>query len=203
MNEFIEIPANKKSLRQRRLVFGVGINDANYMVRIKIEDKYVICPYYQKWTAMLERCHSEKYQKKMPTYKGCSVCDEWLLFSNFKSWMAKQDWEGKELDKDLLFHGNKVYSPKTCFFVPRSVNLLLGSCASRRGEYPLGVSFNSKRGCYESSVSVNGKPEFVGRFPTPELAHEAYKVAKYKVIHATAMKCKEPLRGALLNHKII
>lgn len=50
---------------------------------------------------------------------GCSVCEEWLTFSNFKRWMEQQDYEGKALDKDLLVSQNKTYSSETCVFVPR------------------------------------------------------------------------------------
>lgn len=45
--------------------------------------------YYETWKGMLRRCYSELYHKKEPTYKECSVCDEWLLFSNFKNGMMK------------------------------------------------------------------------------------------------------------------
>lgn len=38
--------------------------------------------------------------------------EEWLLFSNFKSWMEQQ--EEKVLDKDLLHTHNKIYT--NCLF---------------------------------------------------------------------------------------
>ena len=71
---------------------------------------------------MLQRCYSESHLVRQPTYKGCSVCEEWLTFSNFKSWMEQQDWEGKQLDKDLLVYKNKIYSPETCVFVSSVIN---------------------------------------------------------------------------------
>ena len=113
-----------KMVKPKRLVYGVGINDADYVVQKwetigyvngKQKQKLIwICPYYSAWKSMLKRCYSSKYQDKRPTYKGCSVSDEWLTFSVFKVWMEKQDWEGKQLDKDLLFEGNKIYSADTC-----------------------------------------------------------------------------------------
>ena len=63
----------------RSLICGVGVNDANYATSGKR-----MCPFYRRWINMLERCYSEKFQEKNPTYRGCSVCEEWLTFSNFK-----------------------------------------------------------------------------------------------------------------------
>ena len=100
-----------------KLVFGVGINDADYVVQKfetigyvdgKQERKLVwACPYYRAWKNMLARCYYHKVQGNRPTYSGCIVSEEWLRFSNFRRWMANQDFEGKQLDKDLLFEGNK------------------------------------------------------------------------------------------------
>ena len=58
-----------------------------------------------------------EYLERRPAYKDVVVRQEWLTFSNFKRWMEKQDWEGKQLDKDIIVLGNKVYSPETCAFV--------------------------------------------------------------------------------------
>ena len=99
-----------------RLIQGVGTNDANYTVKIsedlprlpngKRRRKVVWrCPYYSRWESMLSRVYSKNYHLRRPTYKGCSVCEEWLLFSNFKKWVDEQpcgDWENRHLDKDLL-----------------------------------------------------------------------------------------------------
>lgn len=105
-------------------VCGVGINDSDYVVQKKETIKGIdgkrkqrlvwICPYYRAWQSMLVRAYSKSYHKRRPTYIGCSVSEEWKTFSNFKSWMEGQVWEGKQLDKDLLVEGNKVYSEETC-----------------------------------------------------------------------------------------
>ncbi len=103
--------------RPRGLVCGVGINDADYVVRRRNPDgSYWLCPYYHRWTNILIRCYNKFSLEKRPTYVGCSVCPEWIYFMNFRSWMEKQGWEGKHLDKDIITQGNKVYSPeKLCF----------------------------------------------------------------------------------------
>jgi hypothetical protein len=121
-NQFIEKPASKKSIAFRKPVHGVGINDADYEIHPTINGKKAMCKYYRSWHSMLERCYSKKVQARQPAYKGCTVCDEWLTFSNFKSWMIKQEWQGKALDKDIRVKGNKVYSPETCMFVTAKEN---------------------------------------------------------------------------------
>ena len=100
----------------------VGINDATYIVKTTINGKRVTCPYYSKWSEMIRRCYSTEYQGRKPTYSDCCVHAGWWLFSSFKRWMEKQDWQGKHLDKDLIKAGNKMYSPLTCVFVSNKVN---------------------------------------------------------------------------------
>ena len=177
MNEFIEIPASKKSLGQRKSIFGVGINDANYITRIERNGKSVSCPYYMVWKSMITRCHSERYQKKQPSYIDCSVSDEWKFFSTFRRWMKKQSWEGNDLDKDILEAGNKHYSSETCIFIPRSLNALLLKRESARGEWPIGVHLH-KKGVFRANCCDSGKIKHLGLFDTPEGAERAYREFK-------------------------
>jgi len=102
MNTFIELPINNKSIGQRKLVYGVGINDANYVVTAVLNGKQIRCTYYSTWKNMLERCYSEKYHISHPTYRSCFVCKEWQVFSIFRAWMIQQDWNDKQLDKYIL-----------------------------------------------------------------------------------------------------
>lgn len=202
MSEFIEIKANKMSLFRRKPLFGVGINDADYMVKPMVNGKRIICKYYVAWKDMLNRCYCSKYQEKHPSYHGCTVCDEWVIFSNFKSWMEMQDWKGKDLDKDLLIQGNKIYSPETCLFIPQSINKLLTSRGALRGLHPVGACYHKASGKYAAKVWTNGKRKHIGLFDTPNLAHKAYKLHKYAYIKEVALRQDEPLRSALLNYKI-
>lgn len=173
-------------MAKKNKVYGVGINDADYKI-IKIEylgkSQKVLwrCPYYSRWRDMIKRCYSELEQKKYPSYKGCTVCEEWLLFSNFRGWMSSQDWDGKELDKDVLTEGNKIYSPETCIFVEKEVNLFLRSSPASRGNYPLGVHLDSDSGKFVAQCrQVKGKRKYLGLFGTPEEAHSAWMREKFK-----------------------
>lgn len=168
---------------KKSLVYGVGINDACYAVKPVVNGRRACCPFYRVWMDMLMRCYDEKRKKIQPTYAGCSVCGEWLTFSNFKRWMERQDWQGKEIDKDLLVVGNKVYSPDTCVFVSSMTNSFTVDCGASRGEFPVGVSFNKQRGKVRARCSnpFTGKTEHLGYFSCPDQAHQAWRRRKHEL----------------------
>ncbi len=182
MSSFIELPASKVSISARNPVRGIGINDAHYLVCPEINGKRVMCPFYRVWKNMLQRCYSEKYHQRCPTYIGCTVIKEWLLFSAFKGWMINQNWKRKELDKDIKSIGNKIYSPENCLFVSRSINMLMNDNATRRGEYPIGVSFHNTNNKFQAHCSHNGKSANLGYYNTPEEASVAYLTYKHSII---------------------
>ena len=167
------------------LVCGVGKNDADYNVAIykNIGGKVTLmfrCPFYKKWRNMIERCYSKTRQSRHPTYIGCTVCEEWLLFSNFKSWMEKQDWQGKELDKDILVFGNKIYSPETCVFVSDRLNSLCSDKSNKERKLLQGCRFCNVTGKYQSQCFdvFKNKKVSLGYFKTQEEAHSAWKLKK-------------------------
>lgn len=164
------------------MICGVGINDADYIVQPTVNGKRVWCQFYRVWKNMLVRCYDVKFQATNPTYKGCRVCDEWLTFSKFKSWMETQSWQGKQLDKDLLVSGNNIYSPDTCVFVDKETNIFTTDRGAARGDWPLGVSFNK---CAKKFVSYCNNPftrkrEHLGYFDYPDQAHKAWQAKKHE-----------------------
>lgn len=189
-------------MKKNKLVFGVGINDAEYTIKKnavsyengKKKQKLVwVCPFYRKWAHMLERCYSEKQSTNNPTYKGCSVCEEWLTFSNFKAWMEQQDWEDKHLDKDILFPGNKIYSPETCVFIDAKVNTFLIESDASRGQYMVGVCWHKR--CKKFRARCNdgeGKLKHIGLFDTELEAHQAWLAFKLKVAKELAAEQSDP-----------
>lgn len=166
-----------------KLLFGVGINDADYAVQPKVNGTAVRCPYYVAWTLMLQRAYHRQSMIRNPCYEGVTVCDEWLRFTNFKNWMEAQDWKGKELDKDIIEPGNKTYGPDRCVYVEPAVNSLLTKSTSSRGDFPIGVTKKKKSGRYKARVSKGGPySETIGTFDTVEEASEAYNKAKSEYI---------------------
>jgi len=191
-------------MKPKKLVHGVGINDAGYATQRfetivcsdgKRKQKFVWrCPYYRVWKSVLERCYSEKYQKRHPTYKGCSVSEEWHTFSNFRAWMEKQDFEGKHLDKDLLFEGNKVYSAETCVFVAGVVNTFTNDRAAARGEWQIGLYWHkpSEKFLAQCSNPFTNKKEHLGYFTYEQQAHEAWRKRKLELAHELAAIQEDP-----------
>lgn len=183
----------------KNLVYGVGVKDADYTVAPVINGVQQFCKIYMTWRAMLKRCYLKSYQLKRPTYINCYVDDDWLLFSKFKDWMIAQKWEGYQLDKDLLFQGNKIYSEKTCIFVPLKVNSLLNDCRARRGEYPLGVTLYKSNGKFMSQIKINGSRVHLGYFFNPMDAHIAWQFSKSNYINLVANEqSDERIKNSLL-----
>jgi len=211
LDKFIEDNQGISCVVNRKLVCGVGINDAAYVVQPSVNGKTVRCVFYQTWQSMIVRCYSKKHQERYPTYKGCTVCNKWHSFMTFKAWMETQDYEGRHLDKDLLIIGNKQYAPDKCVFVSQQINSLMTNRAAKRGKFPQGVGF--KQGRYRAYLCIRGKVTHIGRYTTIHEAEAAYikaksnniiiealeqtstKLMKAKVIHAKHMRthfeCKQ------------
>lgn len=161
-------------------VHGVGINDADYRVIKKFHKgrdslNEWKCPFWTKWTSMIERCYSGKFKG----YEDVTVCEEWLTFSNFKAWMETQDWEGKQLDKDLFGNGT-LYSPKTCCFLPEKINRFLIGC-----NQPLCGQSRHKNGrfqarCINPFTDNADIGRYLGLYDTALDAHLVWKAKKHE-----------------------
>ena len=195
-----------------RLVFGVGVNDSDYVTQKYETIGYIngkqkrkliwICPYYKAWKSMLERCYYAKYQERFPTYKGCSVSEEWLTFSVFKCWMEAQDFEGMQLDKDLLFEGNKVYGAETCVFVTRGVNMFTIDSGASRGKWKIGTCWDKARKKFIAQCRnpFAKKLEYLGLFTCEQKAHQAWLKRKLELAHElAAIQTDERVAKALVD----
>lgn len=188
-----------------KLVLGVGINNSDYVTQRyedlgytgdgkRLRKRVWVCPFYECWRGMLTRCYSSVYHKKKPTYIECRVLPEWHYFMTFRAWMSQQDWEGKELDKDLLMKGNKIYGPDTCVFIERKVNGFLVESTARLGQWPIGVHWDKKSSKFKAQgTSIEGnKRVFLGYFDDPEEAHQAWLTFKLEQARILARQQIDP-----------
>ena len=200
------------NMKPKKLVYGVGINNADYVTQKfetigfvggKQKQKLVwVCPYYRAWRSMLERCYSAKLQERHPTYKGCTVSEEWLTFSNFRNWMAAQNWKGLQLDKDLLIDGNKIYSADNCVFVTPMVNSFTTDRGAARGEWLIGVYLNkeSEKFLARCNNPFTKKCEYLGCFDCEQEAHNAWAKRKLELAHEiAAIQTDERISKALID----
>ena len=115
------------------------------------------------------------------SYEGCTIHDDWHNFQNFAEWYEGNYVEGYEVDKDLLFIGNKIYSEKTCVLVPQWLNVFANSDKSIRGDCPVGVSERKGKGDFESYCNFEGKRIHLGVFSSKESAHKAWMGKKLSI----------------------
>ena len=127
---------------------------------------------------MIKRCYLSKQLEYKRTYIGCTVCEEWLSFMNFRAWMVSQDWVGKRLDKDLLVTGNKEYSPDNCTFISNRINCFLTNCHASSG-YCWDVRLEK----FHARVSnpFTGCEVHLGYFSSEEEAKEVWLNAKLEI----------------------
>lgn len=109
-----------------RTVFGIGyLGEREDEAIVKHDDDRYAC-----WQHMIERCYLEKKKDIHPSYYGISeISEEWQCYANFANWYDSHYYEVNErlhLDKDILYKGNKIYSPHHCIFVPQRINLQFG-----------------------------------------------------------------------------
>lgn len=191
---------NWKGQNQSGLVEGMGVNDMPFPNNSQA---------YLVWHNVLRRCYNPRVQERQPMYKGCKVCDEWLVFSNFKAWFENPEngyREGYQLDKDIIIKGNKIYSPETCCFVPQAINCLFGYNSNKASNLPYGVYLNN--GKFRAILHRSGRNISLGAFDAPEDAFAVYKQAKEAYVKEIAnayFQRKEitpKVFNALMNYEI-
>lgn len=195
----------------RKPCLGWGVNDVDYVIGKSefVNGKYKTtwtCPYYTKWYDMLRRVYSKRDLERYPSYKGCTIEEEWKYLTNFIKWVDTQpnkDWLNCHLDKDLLVLGNKHYSSETCVFIPPKLNTFLTDSAGIRGEFPVGVH-KDKRRCAKPFEALcnnpfSGEREYLGRYSSAIEAHNAWKNRKHELcaIWATHLEDERVIRAIL------
>lgn len=162
-----------KAGKPRALLYGVGVNDYPEPIRA-INDEY------HRWVHMINNCHgplSRKFDKK-PV-----VDPRWLSLSTFIEWLrAQPNWRDYELHKGIKEAGNVVYSPDHCIMVHPTIRRVLRPRQRAYIGMPHGVTksrreFGKGQKSYiaQGRSTLTGKNLFLGVFPTPEAAHQAWQ----------------------------
>lgn len=171
----------------RKLMYGVAYNSRG---KFKTRENGNQTKINITWHNMIKRCYDPKTNLKNKTYLDCSVVDEWLDFQVFAEWYVNHEHNHDKycLDKDILYPNNKIYSPKTCCFVPHELNNILLGHRSDSGEYPYGVSYAKDKGKFHAYLNINGKRNNLGHFNCPLEAYQVYKTAKERHVKNMALK---------------
>lgn len=141
---------------------------------------------FKKWQNMMQRSYDEVYHIKYPSYKTVTVCDEWCNYQSFAKWYDEnyksEFMEGWCLDKDLLSSDSKIYSPKTCCFLPQSLNKLLTHIhtipiiTNRKGRYY--TKINKGKKILRFSV-FDTKDEAISRYKDEKRAYSLEILSQY------------------------
>lgn len=193
-------PTNPYECREKNGLGFIGVGEYNSK-----EHKVA----YAKCRAMLQRCINPMADKSTESYVECEVCNEWMNFQNFAKWYYENEYpcnnEPLCVDKDILIHGNKIYSPDTCILVPQRINLLFIKELKRRGDLPIGVQKHTNGG-YTSLLSTYEGKKYLGYFYDTNLAFATYKKAKEKYIKEVADSYKniipQKVYEAIINYRI-
>ncbi len=188
----------------RTLIYGVGINDV--MIAEFSTSKMA-----RTWRGIIRRTGKrDPNMYTYETYKDCTLDPIWYKLSAFKEWVEQwDDYENKEIDKDILIPGNKHYGPDTCLMVRRVVNLWFKPHAGLTGGLPRGVSWNTawKRGKspnpYRAQINPieTGKRTALGSYATIEEASTVFESARkeqLKILMETETDLK--VKNAIMEH---
>ena len=184
-------------------VNGIGIVD------IPIDDSNRLC--YSYWKEMIRRCYSKKERLKFKNYNNCVVSPCWIIFSNFLRWFELNfrydlQYLSLNLDKDMLSINKdfKIYSPKTCCFIPKNINLFFTNIKSYNTTGCTGVVWDKYRRKWRAQIRdfSTGKTKNLGRYENKEDALRAYIKYRNKNISMVKMYLKSLGYNDIILNKI-
>lgn len=171
-------------------VCGVGIVGNKYATNVQGSNKAL--REYGIWRSVLTRCFDKRYKEKYPTYENASCIHEWFYYENIYEWIHEQENfnivknTNYNIDKDILFKGNKLYAPEKCIIIPQRVNKLFTKCDAKRGKYPIGVSYDIYSGYYGAYCNNGEEQVHIGNYKDMNTAYKKYKEYKESVIKKVA-----------------
>lgn len=164
---------------------------------------------YMVYNGIFNRCYRTKESGARECYENAYMYEGWLKDPDlFAEWYEYNyydcDGESMAVDKDLLFPGNKEYSPYKCCILPQTLNTMLSNCKKHRGnkwrrvnmDLPLGVRYDERLKMYHGQIKLFGFDEIINLsyWDTPEEAFKEYKRHKQAdiLIMADRYKSKIP-----------
>lgn len=179
-----------------RTVYGIGyIGVGKYNVAKNESDNWKLR--YSVWRNILGRVYCEKTGHRHKAYAECEVCEEWHNYQNFSEWyetnMYQVGTEKMQIDKDILYPGNKVYSPDKCLIVPQSINLIFVTKERKvDADLPTGIKrVHYADGTVKYSASYN--ENYFGVFEDLNTAIDTYMKAKRNHIKEVAEAYKDKI----------
>lgn len=173
----------------KRIIYGIGYIENNPCIPTSENGKKTRC--YYIWVNILKRCFGLYNNKKDKSYIECVICEEWLCYNNFAVWYHNNFIDGYEIDKDIIGENSNIYSPKTCCFVPQSLNSFMANKKSDNKSGYIGVHFENSSKKWKAQINIDGKRKNLGRFKTPEDASKAYQKARKIEAEKWKTKAKE------------
>jgi hypothetical protein len=190
----------------RNLIYGIGENDV-------MIPEFTNTRTWRTWVGIIRRTdyRDPKWMKYHPSYEGCTLDPRWYKLSEFKKWIEQwEDYQNKEVDKDILIPGNKIYGPDTCLMVRPIVNSwFMPTNLENNGELPVGVSWNpswkknKSPNPYKTQISLIGKKRiYLGVYATIEEASASYeKVRKEQIQILIETETDPRVIKAMLDHE--
>lgn len=185
---YIKNRAIRKEHKLKRVVSYKNIQKigfVGYGVYNSLDDKEP----YTIWGNMIRRCYGSDPQ-------GAIVCAEWVNFQNFADWFYNRGGYvvGYDLDKDLLSDGIiKIYSEKTCVFIPHCLNSFMTNNCYKNKNGHIGVYWSSNKNKWRSEINdcITHKTVKLGSYNNIIDASNAYKVARLKMVEKMKGLLKE------------
>ena len=140
------------------------------------------------WNALVTRTTGRGYDKCYDVAEN-----NFIDFNHFAGWCQEQHgYLNKEdngyywqLDKDIMFPGNKIYSPETCVFVPAKLNSIFVERENDEG-LPIGVRRIKNSNRFSTRCrNIEGVRVHLGTYATPEEASNKYLEFKGCVVVET------------------
>ena len=122
---------------------------------------------YWRWYAMKSLCLNKNHPKfEKFGGAGVTICDKWKTFKGFV-----EDMGHVENARLVRIDRSQGYSKENCFWK------LPGEKKTRfNRELPRGVSVKGKG--FKAQITLKGRSIYLGKFNTPNEAHEAFIKAK-------------------------